>query len=363
MNFSTKHSYDAFAFFCNNTGLKPSGLGLEVVSAKRMDYKAKNDERESKCLNEYASILKFNSDNNGYFYTVKLLMKSVFGEELKPDFSDFPEKSWFLHFTFKLATPLICKDDETFYVHDNPFHKDKVFKVPFYPASSWKGRLRWMAYKQWIENGGKAEDRVALDLLFGDEIGEEEGKKLTAYLDECCLESKEDYHKLLQARFNSENNATTDNKEQKIPHHAGNLYFYPTFFYKLSQEVINPHDRKKKAGTKPIQIETISDGSEGKFSLLFVPAQMGVKKYADDDLYRDLRLMINALHDLLQIYGFGAKTSSGFGIVKPDINGRLQLKRETIAGWEFKSFDGLQGLADKVKDKMNFERRDDSYGS
>lgn len=351
MSSSTSHYYDAYAFFCKNTDLKSNGLGLEVVSAKRMYYKANDDKTESICLTKYANILKSCSDNNGYFCTVKALMESLYGEEIKPDFSYFPEKSWFLEFTLKLATPLICKDDESFYVHDNPFHKDKVFKVPFYLASSWKGRLRRMAYQQWIENGGGADERAALGLLFGDETGEEEGRKFSAYLDERCPESKEKYRELLQARFGLENNAATDDKKRKIPHHSGNLYFYPTFFYKLSREVINPHDRKKKAGKNPIPIESVPQGSIGKFALLFVPINVGKEVYSGHDLYRDLRLVVSALHDLLQTYGFGAKTSSGFGAVGEICQGILQVKG-IMNEIDFSGFNGLKGLPDELEKRL-----------
>lgn len=348
MSSSASHYYDAYAFFCKNTDLKSNGLGLEVVSTKRMYCKANNDKWESKCLTKYANILKFCSDNNGYFCTAKALMGPLFGEKMKPDFSYLPEKSWFLEFTLKLATPLICKDDESFYVHDNPFHKDKVFKVPFYSASSWKGRLRWMAYKQWIAKGGKADERVALGLLFGDETGEEDGSKFSAYLDECCPESKEKYRELVQALFDFEKNVESDDKKRKIPHHSGNLYFYPTFFYNLSQEVINPHDRKKKAGKNPIPIESVPQGSVGKFALLFAPINTGKKVYSSHDLYRDLRLVVSALHDILQSYGFGAKTSSGFGAVGEINQGIFQVKG-IMNEIDFSGFNGLKGLPDKLE--------------
>lgn len=350
MSSSTSHFYDAYAFFCKNNDLKSNGLGLEVVSAKRMYYKAINDKSnkmDSIYLQRYGDILKSCSDNIGYICTAKTLLGSLFGK-IKPDFSYLPEKSWFLEFKLKLATPLICKDDESFYIHDNPFHKDKVFKVPFYPASSWKGRLRWMVYKQWVEKGGTADERVALGLLFGDETGEEEGSKLSAYLDEHCPESKEKYRELLQARFGLENSAATDADKQRIPQHSGNLYFYPTFFNKLSREVINPHDRKKKAGKNPISIESVPQDSVGKFALLFAPINTSKEAYSDHDLYRDLHLVVSALHDILQTYGFGAKTSSGFGTVGEITQGTFQVKG-VMNEIDFSGFSGLKGLPDKLE--------------
>jgi len=56
----------------------------------------------------------------------------------KINLSSFPDFSFFLQFTFELAAPYISRDDEEFYVCDNPIRKDKVFKVPLISASNWK---------------------------------------------------------------------------------------------------------------------------------------------------------------------------------------------------------------------------------
>ena len=126
----------------------------------------------------------------------------------------YPPFSFFLQFTFKLAKPYISKDDEAFYICENPIRKDKVFKVPMVAGSSWKGNMRWTARQINGLNALKPDkpDTAEILRLFGNEKSNEK-------------------------EFN-----------------RGRLNFYPTFFDQISLEIINPHDRKTKAGTNPVTI-------------------------------------------------------------------------------------------------------------
>ncbi|RZN14849.1 MAG: hypothetical protein EF812_04345 [Methanosarcinales archaeon] len=235
-----------------------------------------------------------------------------------PNMEILPRFSWFLQFKFILEKSMTSKDDEIFYIIDNPVCKEKIFKVPMYPASSWKGRLRWVASKNWIEHDGSAEGRLRLSLLFGDETGEEGGRGLSVYLDNAHNESKAQYRKMLKQVFGIGSN-------EDMPHHAGKLYFYPTFFNRIGLEVINPHDRKTRAGTKPIYFECVPMGADGHFSLLFVPRDNS--DYSVIGVIQDIRFTLKALSDMFLLYGFGAKTSSGFGVAKPDLTeGNIILK-------------------------------------
>lgn len=289
--------------------VEDSELGIGKSERNR-----KNEERREKYIMLLAEDHQHHADSLARTYNVS-------------DLDFLPENSWFLQLRFKLETPLICKDDETFYIHDNPFHKDKVFKVPFYPASAWKGRLRWMAYKQWVEGGGDAQQRLDLSLLFGDETGEEEDQKLAAYLDQSHPATKEKYRSLVQDFFRSENVKSEDVEEiGLLPHHAGWLRFYPSFFGKMDLEVINPHSRKTKAGINPIMIETVLAGETGTFALLFSPMGVTACKCSPEMMVRQLELIIGALDDLFRVYGFGAKTSSGFGAVSEITDCQLTAK-------------------------------------
>lgn len=191
----------------------------------------------------------------------------------------FPPFSFFLQFEFFLARPYLSKDDEEFYIIDNPVTKDKVFKVPMVSASSWKGNLRWTARE--IEGLNPViPDTPLIKRLFGNEKSSEE-------------ETKQDFNR-------------------------GRLQFYPTFFDQIGLEVINPHDRKTKAGIMPIYIESVPEGAAGTFSLLYVPFDLMGRPYNEvrEEVRKDLYRAYYSLMVMMLTYGFSAKKSSGFGVIR-----------------------------------------------
>lgn len=50
-----------------------------------------------------------------------------------------PLYSFFIQFTFTLAQPYISRDEQDFYIIDNPVRKDKIFGLPYVASTSWKG--------------------------------------------------------------------------------------------------------------------------------------------------------------------------------------------------------------------------------
>ncbi|NJK67865.1 MAG: hypothetical protein HC789_12795 [Microcoleus sp. CSU_2_2] len=190
-----------------------------------------------------------------------------------PDSSDaldrLPQFSFMLRVPFKLQKPYLSKDDRTFHLLDNPVRKDKVFQTLMVASTSWKGALR-ATFWQLVDR----EDNEQIIRLFG--------------------------------------NAREDEKGQ-----AGRLYFYPTFFDKIGLEVINPHDRKTGTGKNPILIESVPIGATGDFVLLYVP----FGKIDESQVAQDLELVAKGVEAMLVVYGFGAKTSSGFGIA--EVSGKV----------------------------------------
>jgi CRISPR-associated protein Cmr2 len=213
-----------------------------------------------------------------------------------PDISIFPEGSWAISFKFKLKKPYISKDDTDFYIIDNPIRKEWVFKLPYIAASQWKGALRAAMVKKLVEISDEnecAKRRFELTLLFGDEKGEAFG----------------------------ENN-------EILPSHSGNLYFYPTYFKQIGIEVINPHDRETGVGTQPIYFESVPSGEKGEFLLLYVP--LYCKREVDQETHY-LRFVIEGIKAMMTQYGFGAKTSSGFGMAENNIeHGGFVLNKKKI---------------------------------
>lgn len=231
----------------------------------------------------------------------------------KPDFDLLPPFSAFLQFQFTLTRPYISRDDEIFHINDNPVRKDKVFKVPLVGATSWKGNLRWTMMKTDLEPERNdpaefAHRRFRHALLFGTEKGFETARDWEAFLNELCPGNREIYRQLLREHFSPDGGTS-------LPHNAGWLRFYPTFFDCIGLEVINPHDRKTRAGTQPIYFESVPIGATGGFSLLYAP----FGRVSVSEAKEDLRRIAVGVAAMLLTYGFSAKKTSGFGEAGDDL--------------------------------------------
>ncbi|HZQ97534.1 MAG TPA: RAMP superfamily CRISPR-associated protein [Chloroflexota bacterium] len=191
-----------------------------------------------------------------------------------------PDSSWLaFEVMFTLETPWYSKDDRPFHVLDNPLRKDRVFGVPYLAAASWKGLLRWACRMQaglhdyLGQHGGKLDgwqDPAWIVHLFGNEKGE-----------------AEDFER-------------------------GALAFYPTWFDKIGFEIINPHSRRTRAGTKPIAYEVVPAGTEGTLHLLYAPlpgAATRDKVKSEEAIER----LLEATQALLTTYGMSAKRTAGWG--------------------------------------------------
>lgn len=196
------------------------------------------------------------------------------------DLGLLPPYSFVVQFTFKLAQPYISRDEQDFYIIDNPIRTDKVLGLPYVAPTSWKGSLR-AAFRREVSDAGQ-EKR-----LFGNIQGVEQSSELL----------------------------------------GGRLNFFPTFFTQKSLEIINPHDRARRVGKNPILIGSVPIGAEGVFTLLYVPFDFAETNASE--AVQDLEALAAALEAMFCIYGFGAKTSSGFGLAKPEVtNGFVKLNRQ-----------------------------------
>ncbi|RKY02536.1 hypothetical protein DRP77_07760 [Candidatus Poribacteria bacterium] len=222
------------------------------------------------------------------FYMRRVLSQDLYLPEelrLEPDFKALPNTSWIgfeIRFTFQ--TPWYSKDDRPFHVLDNPVRKDRVFGVPFMPASSWKGLLRWACriqaglHEHLESQKGRLEgwrDPSWIIFLFGNEKGEE-------------------------SRFQ-----------------RGALAFYPTWFSRIGFEVINPHSRARRAGVQPIYYEVVPAGTPGVLRFLYAPLP-GVVEREEIDPVEALEQLLCAAEQLLTIYGISAKRTVGWGTAAID---------------------------------------------
>ncbi len=182
---------------------------------------------------------------------------------------------------FRLQAPWFSKDDVPFHALDNPVHRDRVFGAPFMPASSWKGLLRWAA-------------RMKTGLLAHLEVN---GNDIANW---------KDGPELVHLFGNERSEANGFER--------GALAFRPTWFRfdKIGFEVINPHDRRRKAGTKPILYEVVPPGATGTLNVLYAPAPRVLE--ADVDRQKALLLLLDAVESLITEYGFSAKRTSGWGV-------------------------------------------------
>jgi len=236
-----------------------------------------------------------------------------------------PSSSFLLTIPFILQKPYLSKDDRDFYLLDNPLRREKVFKTPMVAATSWKGALRSAMLREMVfwwrgqeESQRKSEEfaerRFLLALLFGDEKGEEPVslKGLAKYLDEVGgEEAAKVYRHKVREYFDIE-------EDKSMPHFRGRLHFFPTFFDNVGLEVINPHDRKTGVGARgPILMECVPAGTTGELTVLYVPFPFGPSAKDAGRIREEtadaLRTVAEGIRAMLTKYGFGAKTSSGFG--------------------------------------------------
>lgn len=250
-----------------------------------------------------------------------------------PDLACFPLYSLALTLTFTLRTPYISKDDVSLHLFDNPVRKEKVFQIPMVAATGWKGALRAAMTHQLAEWWSSLDDtakavrnnrkrfvtwRLRLVRLFGTEKGVlPTDDAVESYLDKRGGNRLAHWYRRYMQRWITTNGSF-----------AGRLHFFPTFFTKIELDVINPHDRATGAGKQPIYIECVPAAAEGTWMLLYVPHHTpGQTDAAHRTMIAgDLTLLAEGINALFTIYGFGAKTSSGFGIAQPDCAGSLILQ-------------------------------------
>lgn len=245
------------------------------------------------------------------------------------DLASLPPHSFAVHFRFRLHKPYLSKDDTAVYVLDTPVRKEKVFGLPMVAPTQWKGALRAaMTYQLahwWLGLGDKEQHlrdnyrqfvirRTSLLKILGNEKGETaDGTELDTYLDQVGRGRLARLYRRYVRRF-------------VVPRgfQAGRLRFLPTFFTQIGLEVINPHERRARAGTLPIYIESVPAKASADFALLYVPFDcVGQSKAATHrQVEADLRLLGAGLRAMFTVHGFGAKTSSGYGVIEETLVGQ-----------------------------------------
>jgi len=344
-----KMSYDFYANYKINSSQifrKTKKILKSYVKLKFGFVKNKTNE-----LNSHKNFIK--DKNKTYYIGDVKKIKQISG--ICNDFNNFenylkdlylPKYSFGIWIKFKLKSPYFSKDNDEFYIIQNPIIKDYAFKVPMIRPSSWKGSLA-KAFKEMLKGSKNKKEIIESYLrVFG--AGSEEIKTIEDYLKENSknfedfknkiiefllfelgLEIKIDEIKEIKDAKNEEDlfkalNEKISDKLKKIKKdniypiefqtHKGRLIIYPTYFDRLSLEIINPHDRRKRAGKNPIHYEVVPKETEGILQMIYIPYDGILKK--DEELKKeveqDLEILCEAINKLADL-GVGAKTKLGWG--------------------------------------------------
>jgi CRISPR-associated protein Cmr2 len=199
-------------------------------------------------------------------------------------------------------------------------------------STTWKGVLRFSAIKvfeDWIRkklnNSEKIDketvfrERTKIVRLFGNEKDSQEN-----YLGKLCLIAmrKDQPSKKEIEEINKEFDRWLIDKgmiSKDVPSRSGRLFFYPTFFDKISLDVITPLSRETRTpvkGRAPIYFEIVPENTEGIFRLFYYPFDLVAKGEFDkieNEVKEDLEFLAKALKKMFYEIGFSAKKTSGFG--------------------------------------------------
>jgi hypothetical protein len=302
-----------------------------------------------------------------------------------------PYGSVALDLPFRLLRPFLSRDDDAFHIIDNPVRKEKVFRVPMVAASSWKGSLRAAALYMLVSDAisgasppvgwqvqtvWPARDRCIR--LFGDETEGEAHyiNHLLAELSTPKAQTIDPPNEAAQAKVEQERQKAVNKRAEQIDKeytahliasgyrteevtgYQGRLAFFPTFFPQVGMEIINPRDRAQVVGTDPIPFECVPARTAGSFRLLYTPVQAATSgdPHLPEQVEAEMTLALRAVWMMLTVLGFGAKTSSGYGVASDALIPPATLRYRTHSGGmgerTFKSIsevaNGAKGLAGEV---------------
>ncbi len=288
----------------------------------------------------YVNTEKLNNFKNGIkdektYYVEKTTIERISGllkkDELGGKINSLIPFSFILYGELKLSSPYFSRDDDDFYLIQNPCLKEKAFKVPMIRGSGWKGVIAkaakdlinedfsWFSSYVRVFGTGSKEYRGLIDDLVRDKnitdnlikyLLFELGKKLTKEDIKSIKENPKNYLKGLNDNFTKE----SIGKTPFLNIHKGRAIFYPTYFAKLSLEIINPHSRKTRAGTNPIHYELVPKDAEGILQIDYIPHDgiLTAEGILKQEVEKDIKFLTECIEKTAE-NGVGAKTKLGWG--------------------------------------------------
>ncbi len=231
-----------------------------------------------------------------------------------PDLACLPEGSANLELGFRLLSPLLTRDDDPFYLFDNPVRKDHIFGAPFLAAASVKG-LCADAYRRAFSDQPVAAsieqwrgaDAHALRLFGIADDGLKQGSRV------------------------------------------GRLHFFPVWFDLVQFLVMNPRDPKSGTGKLPIQFEAVAPVDDkghavgGKLAAFYFNPLGGTDKTATDAI-TDVARFIAACAAWLPVLGLGGKRLAGYGAILPT----HAVCRAAWGSWDLAGEDSWMKLATTI---------------
>ncbi len=154
-----------------------------------------------------------------------------------------PLRSSVLTLGFQLATPLLTKDDDPFYLFENPVRRDHLFGVPYLSAAAIKG-LSADAYQRAFPG-----DTPWKELVPSDSARIPDPARTLAF-------RRNDLHAMRLF------GAADDGAEDAAGSQRGRLHFSPAWFRHVQYLIMNPGDPTKGTGKDPIQFEAIAPMDE-----------------------------------------------------------------------------------------------------
>ena len=239
----------------------------------------------------------------------------------------FPRYSARLLLSFKLLTPLITKDDDPFYLFDNPARKDHLLGLPYLSAASLKG-LSADAYQRafpnprpWPELGKDDPDRTRAF-----RHADSHAKRLFGIADD-------------GVKIENENN----------PSEKGRLHFSPVWFNQLQLLVMNPGNPANATGTLPIQFEAIAPNQTGILEVVYFNPH-GIKDSDETTARADLARWLAAVATWWPVLGLGAKRLAGYGAIRIE---KVTLQAVGWSGMTEESATAALAIPDFVQEFQN----------
>ena len=209
----------------------------------------------------------------------------------------FPRYSARLLLSIRLLTPMLTKDDDPFYLFDNPVRKDHILGLPYLSAAAIKG-LAADAYQRAFP--GNVNWQV---------VGQQAG----VHQFRCDDHNQNDLPQSALRLFGIADDGAND-----PPSQIGRLHFSPLWFDTVQFLVMNPGNPERAIGTLPIQFEAVApDKPNQAHEIEVIYCNPYDAKDTDETHVRaDLARFLAALAMWWPALGLGAKRLAGYGAIE-----------------------------------------------